>query len=371
LKEKFDSESNITQKIKLLTLVPVHWTIEETMKEFKTTQYIVRQARSLKESKGILGERSLGSNNSKKITSEIAKQIVEFYEDDSNSRLLPGAKDYISVNTCEGRKHIQKRLILCNLTELHQKWLEESGQKNITKIGLTSFALLRPSHCIFAGRSGTHTVCVCIHHQNPNLMLKALNKPKLALSNMMSLAVCSLDDRKCMFHECQHCPGIEKIEMKVRELVSNITNNEISFKQWIMTDRCSLVTIVKNLDEFIEELTSNLFNLTIHHYVSKCQADFLATLKENLKPEEAILQMDFAENYTFQIQDEVQSSYFSKQQATLHPFVLYVRTPEAESENLKLSHKCYCVISDHLTHNTEAVHYFLSKLLPLIKSEFP
>jgi hypothetical protein len=47
----------------------------------------------LKESKGILEERSLASNNSKKITAEIENQIIDFYEDDCNSRLLPGAKD--------------------------------------------------------------------------------------------------------------------------------------------------------------------------------------------------------------------------------------------------------------------------------------
>ena len=51
LKEKFDNESNISEKIKLLTLVPVHWTIEETIREFETTQYMVRQARSLKDSR--------------------------------------------------------------------------------------------------------------------------------------------------------------------------------------------------------------------------------------------------------------------------------------------------------------------------------
>ena len=35
LKQKFHNEINISQKIKLLTLVPVHWTIQETINEFK------------------------------------------------------------------------------------------------------------------------------------------------------------------------------------------------------------------------------------------------------------------------------------------------------------------------------------------------
>ena len=49
---------------------------------------------------------------------------------------------------------------LCNLSELYQKWLEESKSNGIVKVGLTSFALLRPKHCIVAGKSGMHTVCL-------------------------------------------------------------------------------------------------------------------------------------------------------------------------------------------------------------------
>ena len=57
LKQKFYA-INISQKIKLLTLVPIHWTIQETINEFKTTQYMMKQARALRDIKGILGERS-------------------------------------------------------------------------------------------------------------------------------------------------------------------------------------------------------------------------------------------------------------------------------------------------------------------------
>ena len=45
-----------------------------------------------------------------------------------------------------------------------------------------------------------------------------------------------------------------------------------------------------------------------------------------MKPNECIMQMDFAENFSLIIQDEVQSFYFSKNQATFHPFVIYVQS---------------------------------------------
>ena len=42
LKQKFHNENSISKKIKLLTLVPVHWTIQETINKFKKTQYMVK-----------------------------------------------------------------------------------------------------------------------------------------------------------------------------------------------------------------------------------------------------------------------------------------------------------------------------------------
>ena len=40
-------------------------------------------------------------------------------------------------------------------------------------IGLTKFTQSRPPHCVLAGSSGTHNVCVCIYHENIKLMLNA------------------------------------------------------------------------------------------------------------------------------------------------------------------------------------------------------
>ena len=68
---------------------------------------MVKQARTLQDVKGILGERSTDIRNPRKLTTEVVNQIVNFDEDDSNRRLLPGAKDYISIKTVDGRQHIQ------------------------------------------------------------------------------------------------------------------------------------------------------------------------------------------------------------------------------------------------------------------------
>ena len=78
---------------------------------------------------------------------------------------MPGKKDFVSVKQGGKRLHVQKRLVLSNLKEVYCKFKRQFPDY---KIGFSKFAELRPKHCILAGASGTHSVCVCTIHQNVN-----------------------------------------------------------------------------------------------------------------------------------------------------------------------------------------------------------
>lgn len=97
-----------------------------------------------------------------KLTEAIKKMIRKFYEDDLNSRLMPGKKNFISVKKLDGtREKEQKRLILCNLSELYASFA--TRHENV-KFGFSKFAQLRPKYCVLAKATGTHNVCVCVYH---------------------------------------------------------------------------------------------------------------------------------------------------------------------------------------------------------------
>ena len=102
-----------------------------------------------------------------------------------------------------------------------------------------------------------------------------------------------------------------------------------------------------------------------HHYISKPQASYLSKLKDELKDNEAIILLDFAENYSFVAQDVVQSFHWNNSQATLHPFVVYYKSKG------ELKHLNVCVISDCLKHDTLAVHAFINKGMLYIKEQRP
>ena len=85
--------------------------------------------------------------------------------------MMPGMKDFVSVKKDDAsREHVQEKLILCNLFELYANF---KAQHPTVKICLSKLSQLRPRNCILTGASGTHTVCVRVHHENVNLMLDA------------------------------------------------------------------------------------------------------------------------------------------------------------------------------------------------------
>ena len=75
---------------------------------------------------------------------------------------------------------------------------------------------------------------------------------------------------------------------------------------------------------YIELVIAAMNLLTTHSYITKCQEKYLKHKKENLAMNEAIVLGDFAENYQFIMQDEIQSNHWSKTSCTFHPIVIYL-----------------------------------------------
>ena len=81
---------------------------------------------------------------------------------------------------------------------------------------------------------------------------------------------------------------------------------------------------------------------------------------------EVIVQMDFAENYTCQSVEEVQSAYWNASMVTLHPAVVYFRSKTGE-----MTHQSMVFVSDEMGHNSSTVFAFLKELIPQLKVILP
>ena len=362
LKSKFKN-STYHEKIQILTLKPASWTTENTMKFFDTTKHSVKKAINLKKEEGILSKPMRAKR--KGISSEDIQQVLSFFEDDEFSRPLPGKKDYVSVRIGGEKQQMQKRLLLGNLSELF-----EAFKKNhpTIKLSFARFCSLRPKWCKVVGSPGGHNVCVCQKHQNSILACLALD---LDYKSLMKLIVCNTDNRICMVHRCESCPGKEVL---LEYLKSNFdyleSDDKILFQQWRSTDRSDLENVEMETDEYFEFLTTMIDNLTIHSYISKSQARYLKQLKNDLNQKQnvCIVLADFSENYTMTVQDEIQSFHFHKPQCTLHPLVLYL---PSQDQSLSYIQQSIAFFSDDLNHDTSFVFAMQEELTHFLKVNYP
>ena len=234
--------------------------------------------------------------------------------------MFPGKQDFVTVRTNGQKEHIQKRLLLLNLRELY---LQYKAKYPEDKIGFSKFCELRPKWCVTVNVPGAQSVCVCQQHQNVKLMISAI-PGNHDYKEILQKLVCSISNRDCMLHMCEACPGRDAVEDFIRELFSANDfdeDDQINYKKWIHTDRTTLESVTATVEEFISAAGSAFDKLRQHHFISKEQSRFITERKEELSNKEAIVLLDFAENYSFLVQDAVQGVHWDNTQATLHPLL--------------------------------------------------
>ena len=57
------------------------------------------------------------------------------------------------------------------------------------------------------------------------------------------------------------------------------------------------------VEEFIAKIVDDVYEVCPHHFIAKAQANHLKMAKENLSENELIILLDFAENFSFIVQD--------------------------------------------------------------------
>lgn len=232
LKEKFAETTKKEQKIKILSVLPRSWSARKISKEFSTTVYLPLLTKKLVEENGIMcgPKKRIGT---KTIDEKTVKCVKEFYSSDEISRVCPGKRDYVTVDENNIKIAKQRRLILMNLKEAYAVFKEQHIN---LKVGFSKFASLRPPECILAlDTAGTHSVCVCMYHQNVKLIFESMKRIfgvdsyRVLFKRMM----CAEPSDECFLNECEQCPGVKEMEKYLCEIMTAIEIESVTFKQWI------------------------------------------------------------------------------------------------------------------------------------------
>lgn len=305
------------------------------------------------------------------LSKETKASIINFYEADHISRQAPGRRDVVTTRDEHGKHKVQKRHLTMGVMEAYALWKEENPDKDV---GKSTFAKLRPPHVLLTSEL-PRNVCVCIHHENLILLLERLHKfdtifPKYH-SNLPLSWVCDDLTDDCWFNRCQSCKD-SKLFLSVYPPPQSLSNEDedsedvINWYQWgkCLNDqgKSRLEKILK--EGSIEMLYGMLVDMipffTQHHFIKQKQANRYKDLKERLPSNlsTGILQIDFAENYTTQWQDEVQSAHWCKTQITLMTAVHW------QGNDCKSA----VVVSDNTDHTKDSIVVFLAHLIKSLVS---
>ena len=169
-----------------------------------------------------------------------------------------------------------------------------------------------------------------------------------------------------MLGKCNRCP---KWLHQVRNMVDIDTSSEVEWCHWerleqITTSKkektkkksktmkkiCKLGTV----DKAIQSLEDQMPYFLQHVYVKSQQSAFFDAKEANLTQSKALVQVEFAENYTCKHQDDVQSAHWHKQQIILF------------TNGSKTTCKSHVIVTDELSHEKKSVAVMMSHIIDQI-----
>ena len=134
---------------------------------FGVSEYMFRKARS----PDLL---ELPANRiGKRIAESEASRIRAYYDDQSVDQAE--ARETILVKDSNGvSTRLGKKLLSVPIYNLYDEYRSDANADGRSYVGRTMFFHLRPKHIVMANKSGMHSICVCVYHQNAQLMLSSL-----------------------------------------------------------------------------------------------------------------------------------------------------------------------------------------------------
>jgi hypothetical protein len=179
-----------------------------------------------------------------------------------------------------------------------------------------------------------------------NELTKEMNQERnvSTFKHLLSLMSCNPPTEACLMNNCIQCPEVDALQEDLQDKLECNMIDAITYNQWLTTGRCNLNTVTSMSDEFVEKFLSSLMKPKLHDFVAHQQSSFLKETKFPVRDGEVIVLGDFSENYSFIIQDAAQGFHWNNHQATIHPFVSYLKNSKTELDSQCYIFKKACIM---------------------------
>ena len=126
--------------------------------------------------------------------------------------------------------------------------------------------------------------------------------------------------------------------------------------------KISMQRVSGSIRDLLEEFDVKWAKFAVHHYCTRQQQGYIKKIKEEARANgTAVIQMDFAENYSLIVQHEIQQAHWTTPQATI--FTVHITVDKTIQHSLAF-------VSDHLDHNIDFVHAAQSVIVQFIRHRY-
>lgn len=227
-------------------------------------------------------------------------------------------------------------------------------------------------------KAGDRNTCLCKLHENMRFKVEKLHQLKLIETKnpetVSECVVCDMKHKPCAYGNCSRCKSKE-IPLTTHEIRE--PGNQATAYSWVnRTEEIEkdgkTVKVSKTIQEeqqltvgqLITDTTEQLKKkFTRHVFNIRHQFNSLKWLKDTIDETEAVLHVDFSENYNCKLAEEIQAMHFggSRSQASLHTAVLYTKDTV----------KSFCTISESTNHSPQGIWAHMDPVLQQIRTTMP
>ena len=136
---------------------------------------------------------------------------------------------------------------------------------------------------------------------------------------MVDKTVCALPSEDCYDRRCDNCCNINVSDIFITD--TDIDEQaHTAWSLWTVTNNhVELQHLNGSFRSLIDQLNVRWPAIVTHCYVTRQQRDYIKSIKITSSFSTfAVAQMDFAENFSFVVQNEIQSAYWNQKQATVY-----------------------------------------------------
>ena len=266
----------------------------------------------------------------------------------------PGRKDHVYVGKLDGvKQYSQKKYLLWTIIDILQiangnqevvfdeNTFHESFGKKLTYRQLYYFLKFHKQYVF--NINIPQASCLCEICENVVFVAKGINKS--LTSNEKALPTnphdiveklsCDSSSKSCMLGTCEVCGecNLSIDDFKNGDNTISSCSDVVASDEddkWGRGDDGKVKKVLANVEVFNQQLCT----LKRHIYTKREQVNVYNAIKNEIKPGELLIHVDYSENYENRQQNEIQSAYFGHTTFSLFTACCYLRK-EVDGELVK------------------------------------